>query len=161
MSRFSSWGVAADTLSLKPQLAAPGASILSTWPLEGKGYAVLDGTSMATPYVSGALALVKSQFPKASVQELRERLQRTSTTIPYAYNSKLPASAAQQGAGLINVSPGSLMMKESSLISIQVFEAIFTETIVSPTELNLGDLEKLRPQQIKIENKSSRSKTYG
>ncbi len=104
ISNFSSWGPTSDTLVIKPQISAPGGSILATWPLEGTGYAILSGTSMATPYVSGALALLKSQFPSASVQELREKLQSTAGTVSYVYDKSLRASIAQQGGGLINVS---------------------------------------------------------
>ena len=60
-------------------LAAPGKNVLSTYPqaLVGAGslpYAYLSGTSMATPQVAGAAALVKSRFPGASVLEVRNRL---------------------------------------------------------------------------------------
>ena len=103
MSNFSSWGPTSDTLVIKPQLSAPGGSILSTWPLEGTGYAILSGTSMACPYAAGAYALVKSQFPEASVQTIRQKLQSTSRSIPYAYEKSLRSSIAQQGGGLINV----------------------------------------------------------
>jgi len=60
-------------------LAAPGDRILSTYPraLTQSGYqpyAFFDGTSMATPHVAGAAALVKSRFPGASVLEVKNRL---------------------------------------------------------------------------------------
>lgn len=104
MSHFTSMGPSDDTLVLKPQLSAPGEAILSTWPLEGTGYTLLSGTSMATPYAAGAFALLKSQFPKWTVQQLRERMQSTSKSTPYPYDKTIGASAAQQGSGMINVS---------------------------------------------------------
>jgi subtilisin family serine protease len=103
MSYFTSEGPSSDTLTLKPQLSSPGQMILATWPLAGTGYTILSGTSMATPYMSGAFALLKSKFPNATVQQLREIMQSTARSVPYAYDTSIQAFAGQQGSGLINV----------------------------------------------------------
>ena len=51
-------------------IAAPGVSILSTY-LNG-GYAVDSGTSMASPSVAGAAALIKAESPKSSPEDVKE-----------------------------------------------------------------------------------------
>lgn len=53
-------------------IAAPGVSILSTVP--GGGTAVLSGTSMATPHVTGALALLYSLDPTVAFSDLLKRV---------------------------------------------------------------------------------------
>ena len=65
-SSFSNYG--ATTVDL----AAPGSSIYSTVP--GSSYATYSGTSMATPHVSGAVALLKSIAPLMTAEEIKTRL---------------------------------------------------------------------------------------
>ena len=47
VSDYSSWGLGNDA-SLKPNIAAPGGRILSTWPQTLGSYFIASGTSMAT-----------------------------------------------------------------------------------------------------------------
>lgn len=78
-------------------LAAPGVAILSTEP--GGGFAFRSGTSMATPHVAGAAALVFARIPDASTQEVRQALLqsidvKSSLTGKVATGGRLNARAA-------------------------------------------------------------------
>ena len=61
-------------------LGAPGSSILSTTP--SNNYSTFSGTSMATPHVSGALALLKAHFPALSYEELIRKLLLATDPLP-------------------------------------------------------------------------------
>jgi len=70
-ARFSNFGPSVS-------IAAPGVSILSTY-LHG-GYAVDSGTSMASPSVAGAAALIKADSPKSSPEDVKKSLLETGST---------------------------------------------------------------------------------
>ncbi|MBV9496937.1 MAG: S8 family serine peptidase, partial [Acidobacteria bacterium] len=59
---YSSRGPARDG-RVKPDLVANGASVLSTWP--ANAYGTMDGTSMASPVVTGTSALMIEQWKKS------------------------------------------------------------------------------------------------
>lgn len=56
------------------ELAAPGQSILAAWHTSNAAYNTISGTSMSTPHVSGAAALVWSHAPGLTNSELRQLL---------------------------------------------------------------------------------------
>jgi subtilisin family serine protease len=58
-------------------LGAPSTGIYSTLP--GNNYSTLSGTSMATPHVTGAIALYAAKHPNASAQQIREALLASTT----------------------------------------------------------------------------------
>jgi subtilisin family serine protease len=55
-------------------VSAPGENILSSVP--GGKYAQMSGTSMATPYVAGEVALVMAEHPDWTPQQVQEQIKR-------------------------------------------------------------------------------------
>ena len=74
LSNFSNYG------PTSVDLGAPGSNIYSTIP--GGNYATYSGTSMASPHVAGGAALVWSQNPNWSAQEVKNRLLNTTDPKP-------------------------------------------------------------------------------
>lgn len=111
MSSFSSWGVD-SSLELKPEITAPGGSIYSSYP--DNKYTYLSGTSMASPYIAGVLAVARqfydenpyiSEYNGRTGEELvalLENVMMNSADIIRSENG-LPYSPRIQGAGMVNV----------------------------------------------------------
>jgi minor extracellular serine protease Vpr len=125
ISSFSSYGLAPD-LSLKPDLGAPGGAIRSTYPLEAGGYANLSGTSMASPHVAGAVALLLEARPNTPSQAVRTILQNSASPRPWWGNPTLGFldNVHRQGAGML-----------------QIADAVKATTRVEPGKLSLGEFE--------------------
>lgn len=62
-------------------IAAPGSSITSCGIASDSEYTVKSGTSMATPHVSGVLALMRNRFPAESYRQIINRLLRSVTPL--------------------------------------------------------------------------------
>lgn len=63
-------------------LAAPGSTILSTFNASDNNFATLSGTSMASPHVAGAAAILRAEFPDENFAEIKARLLDTVDVIP-------------------------------------------------------------------------------
>lgn len=79
----------------KPDIVAPGSGIVSCAVRPG-GYTVKSGTSMSTPIVSGALALLLERYPEMSNLDVKLHLRERAVDLGLPQN--------QQGWGLLDVS---------------------------------------------------------
>lgn len=78
----------------KPDVVAPGNSVVSCAGRSGK-YAIKSGTSMSTPIVSGAIALLLEKYPNMTNQDVKMRLMQSSRDLGRPKN--------QQGWGQLDV----------------------------------------------------------
>lgn len=125
ISSFSSYGLSPD-LALKPDIGAPGGFIYSTVPLELGGYASYSGTSMSSPHVAGAAALLLQAKPNTPSQAVRSILQNSAEPRLWGGNPSLGFldNVNRQGAGMLRID-----------------QAVLATTSVSPAKLSLGESE--------------------
>ncbi|MGH9005606.1 MAG: S8 family serine peptidase, partial [Acidimicrobiia bacterium] len=107
---FSSRGPGGDFL--KPDIAAPGAQILAGMtPVTeavsggppGNLYQAIAGTSMASPHVAGAAALLMDLHPDWTPGQVRSALNTTATTAMTKTDQVTPADAFDMGSGRLRV----------------------------------------------------------
>ncbi len=87
-ANFSSRGPAIVSHTLKPEIAAPGVAISAAPRAAGssQAYRSMSGTSMATPHVAGAAAVVKQRHPDWTAQQIKAALvSRRAAPSPVTY----------------------------------------------------------------------------
>ncbi|HEX6346648.1 S8 family peptidase [Umezawaea sp.] len=99
---FSSRGPVVGGGVIKPDITAPGVDIVAARHADGRigppvvdGYTALSGTSMATPHVAGAAALLAQQYPELTREQLKARL--VASAAPTA-----GLTPFEQGAGRVD-----------------------------------------------------------
>ena len=99
LSSFSSWGTTPD-LGFKPNIAAPGGNIYSTF--ENDTYGFMSGTSMAAPHAAGGAALVYQRLLEtndfSSLTQTEEEFSKLVRAI--MMNTGRPVTDANYGQGI-------------------------------------------------------------
>jgi minor extracellular serine protease Vpr len=104
ITSFSSAGPTDFDHRLKPDISAPGLDVLSSTPpaTTGSTFSVFAGTSMATPHVAGAAALLLQQHPDWSSWQVKSALMSTAGPAWGDTARTQEASVLLEGAGLAN-----------------------------------------------------------
>src|SRR6185503_3062684 len=89
---------------IKPNIAAPGVSVVSASSSSDTSYVPLSGTSMASPHVAGTVALIWSISPelRGDIERTEELLDQTATDVDNTTCGGTPADNNVWGEGKLN-----------------------------------------------------------
>jgi subtilisin family serine protease len=139
LARFSSRGPRLGDAAVKPEITAPGVNIIaaraegtSLGELIDARYTSLSGTSMATPHVAGAAAILAQQHPDWRASQLKAALVGSARPV----DPSAPPNA--MGAGRVDVPA-----------------AINTPVLAEPASVLLGQTDDTRSAKVNYRNLSS------
>jgi subtilisin family serine protease len=131
IARFSSAGPTPYSLMLKPDVSAPGVSILSSVPAHDGLWDYFDGTSMASPHVAGAAAVLRQRHPAWTVAQIKSALVLTGN--PVRGSAGREVLPTREGGGMIW-----LPRADQPLL------------FASPTSISLGYLRRGHARRLRI-----------
>ncbi|CAD6272316.1 unnamed protein product [Miscanthus lutarioriparius] len=152
---------------LKPDVMAPGLNILAAWPSEvpvggpeSNSFDVVSGTSMATPHITGIVALVKKAHPDWSPAAIKSAIMTTSSAIDNDGNQIMDeehrkASFYSVGAGHVvpakAVDPGlvyNLGVRDYAGYICRLLGEAALKTIAGNTTLTCTEVEPITGAQL-------------
>ncbi|MHB8470640.1 MAG: S8 family peptidase [Gaiellaceae bacterium] len=99
---FSSSGPTPISYALKPDVTAPGVNILSSLPRNTWSAHDWSGTSMASPHVAGAAAVLKQRHPTWTVEQVKSALASTGDPVHPA-GATTEIATTREGGGRIDL----------------------------------------------------------
>ena len=154
ISYFSSWGPTPD-LRIKPEITAPGGGIYST--AEDNKYQNMSGTSMASPQVAGASAVIKQYIREKNINVENTadftKLLLMNTAKPVLYKEGTPYFVRQQGSGALDL--------KNALNTTVVVKAEGTNDDKADGKFEIKEIgEKKFKAKLTLENFGTEAKTY-
>jgi subtilisin family serine protease len=129
LASFSSRGPRSLDGIIKPEVSAPGYQVVSAAMGTGSQGVKFSGTSMATPHITGVVALMRQALPFVSTDEIKGRIM--ATTSPVHDASYVPLPVSQQGSGRVNI-----------------MGAIHAPVVADPPSLSLGWISASEPASL-------------
>jgi subtilisin family serine protease len=134
VASFSSSGPTPISLLLKPDVTAPGVDVLSSIP--PNAWEAWDGTSMATPHVSGGAVLLLQRHPTWTVEQVKSALAATGDPVHPA-GKPGRVSTLREGGGRIDLARADqpLLFTDPSSLGWRLVRRGFSDT----TQLSTAD----------------------
>ncbi|MCW5851391.1 MAG: S8 family serine peptidase [Anaerolineae bacterium] len=154
VSSFSSRGPDVDLTGLRPDITAPGSNIVSAAMGTGTQGVAFSGTSMATPHIAGALALMRQQHPDWSAQEISALLANTAS--PELYLN--PTRTAAVRAPVSRIGSGRVDLVHAASTETVAYSPNYLGNVSFGFQAVVDRFNGSRP--IRITNKSSETRTY-
>lgn len=144
LTDFSSRGPRSVDGAIKPEIAAPGAAIISAKMGSGNKGVKFSGTSMAAPHMAGVMALLKQAKPTADAAALKSLV--ITTALETDDKAGIPYPVAHIGNG-----------------RVQAFDAVAASVVATPATLSLGEVlvetSKVVRKQVTLSNLSAAALT--
>ncbi|HKU12815.1 MAG TPA: S8 family serine peptidase, partial [Steroidobacteraceae bacterium] len=143
IATFSSRGPGHGGSTFKPDLTAPGVSIVSAGVGTGTGSRNLQGTSMASPHTAGAAALLREAHPKLNQAAIKALLQNSTVDS----NASGDTDLMRQGVG-----------------ALRVDRAVKLTSYAMPAGVSFGRLNPMTPisekERVTVTDMSGKKRTY-
>lgn len=143
----------------KPNLVAPGTAVLAAGP-NSDGLAFLSGTSMSSPHVAGAAALLMSAHPDWSVTQVQSALETTAQWPLPASGANAELTGNERGAG-VPVLRDALRAGLYLPVTTADFRASEPAVGGDPQRLNLANIQFDNCQQTCSVNRTLRDQMGG
>jgi subtilisin family serine protease len=128
----------------KPDIAAPGVAIYAASDAGSGNFENMSGTSMASPHVAGAAALLRAVHPAWSVDEIKSALVTTAMPLGFREDGETPWTPDDVGAGRVD-------LRDAALASLTLAESEANYAAATPfggtlaiADLNLPALRNLK-----------------
>lgn len=155
LSDFSSRGPRRTDSLLKPDIAAPGQTILSAATGTGNKAASFNGTSMAAPHVAGGVALMRQMHPNWSVEEIKALVMNTANSDIRSGNA---ANSALYGPG--RVGAGRITLQQAQNSQVVMYDADGAGAV----SVSFGNVEVVgtasATKRVRVVNKGSSAAAY-
>jgi hypothetical protein len=156
IASFTSRGPSSDGW-LKPEITAPGVSILTASPGTGDVLTPINGTSFSSPMTAGAMALLREALPNRNAFEIKATLMNAAnldvTMEARSYNPDAAlAPISYIGSGLVDV-------EKASKLPVAAWDKHTNQAALAFGLMNLSSTSMVT-KTVTIKNFSSGAKTY-
>jgi minor extracellular serine protease Vpr len=143
--------------TLKPEITAPGTSIMTAHPGLGDGLSPISGTSFSSPITAGAMSIVKEALPNRSALEIKATMMNAAnlnvTVEPIALNADAElAPISYIGAGLVDI-------EKSINLPVVAYDKDTMQAALAFGLVSLSETASMT-KTISVKNFSAEAKTY-